>query len=77
MLRRVVALAELIGVPRAAQRSSNMNTGQESSSNDGSGDVSTSNSAAALWKSICSIDRLVGMYAIFGVPVCFDGLILF
>jgi hypothetical protein len=60
MLRRAMALAELIGLPRAAQRAS-ATLGSPAPLQDANGNASKLASGAILWKSICSIDRLVGM----------------
>ena len=61
-LRRVMALAELIGLPRAALRSTTSRLTSGPSPNETAGDDVGSQRAAALWKSICSIDRLMGKY---------------
>ncbi|KAK3710984.1 hypothetical protein LTR37_010005 [Vermiconidia calcicola] len=66
MLRRVTAFAELIGLPRAAQRADSTND-QSLLANDCSGYWTKVNSAAATWKSICAIDRVVGV--MFNLPV--------
>lgn len=52
-LRRIVALAELIGLPRASRLLSATSTQQQ-------------RSAADLWNSICVVDRLAGM--MFNLP---------
>lgn len=66
MLRRVTAFAELIGLPRAAQRADSIND-QSLLANDSSGYWTKVNSAAATWRSICAIDRVVGV--MFNLPV--------
>jgi hypothetical protein len=52
-LRRIVALAELVGLPRASRSLSTATTQHQKS-------------AAALWDSICVVDRLAGM--MFNLP---------
>lgn len=65
MLRRCIALAELIGLPRAAQRVELPET-LSPSNTDFLRTASKLESAALLWKGICSIDRVVGM--MFNLP---------
>jgi hypothetical protein len=57
-----MALAELIGLPRAAQRATTVQQMPAGSGVPGV-NVPKLSSAAMLWKSICSIDRLVGTYS--------------
>lgn len=60
MLRRLIALAELIGLPRAAS--------QLSSASTASGVYgSRREAAAAVWESICVVDRIVGL--MFNLPL--------
>lgn len=53
-LRRIIALAELIGLPSAAKTLSTATTQHHKS-------------AAALWESICVVDRIAGM--MFNLPI--------
>ena len=65
MLRRVIALAELIGLPRAAQRADVPETLSPSTA-EFMRTASKQESAAILWKGICAIDRIVNM--MFNLP---------
>src|ERR1700760_3429504 len=65
MLRRVIALAELIGLPRAAQRAVAIEEAARLSGGTLHADFKLK-SASILWKSICSIDRIVGV--MFNLP---------
>lgn len=84
MLRRVMALAEFIGLPRAAQRTSVTTP----TAADSDSDLSKYLRPTILWKSICSVDRLVGTMfnlpfgtAAYGFPapdsVMLDGNVLY
>lgn len=66
-LRRVIALAELHGLPRAARAAYNRSTSNTPPTPSDERDQS----AAALWSSICAADRFAGL--MFNMPVATAG----
>lgn len=65
-LRHIIALAELSGLPRAAQRV-NIPEAFSPSLADFMRTASKTESAAILWKSICTVDRFIG--TMFNLPL--------
>ena len=65
-LRHIIALAELVGLPRAAQRAE-IPDGLSPSLSEFMRTASRTDSAAVLWKSICTIDRFIG--TMFNLPL--------